>query len=48
MRLRLLCFLSVLIVSQAFSQKSIRPIDQLVIEGEVEQKFPVSLMDLSR
>lgn len=46
--MRLLCFLSILIVNQAFSQKSITPTDQLVIEGEVEQRLPVSLTDLGR
>ncbi len=48
MHLRLLCFLLVLIINQALSQKSITPTDQLVIEGEVKHKLHVSLMDLSR
>ncbi len=48
MRLRLLCFLPVLIANQAFSQKSITPTDRFIIEGEVAHRMSVSLMDLSR
>lgn len=48
MRLLLLSFLSVFMVTRAFSQKNIPVTDQFVIEGEVTQPLNVSLKDLDR
>lgn len=48
MRLLLLSFLSVLMVTTAFSQKNIPVTDQFVIVGEVLQPLSVSLKDLDK